>query len=345
MAENTNITLENVFDIDIPKLALDSRFGSLVFENASKKFSQAQAWLKETHDLEYKELLLESDIQQVTNLTSRLVEHLEWIRNFDIGVVANPKQEHDGFNNRIDSFYNDVYSQILMRILPFLREERRRKNPDQEQLDEEVKKVVQIRSELEKELKSVREETQKIRITNKEVGSARGERATARLAAHFDNEVVRYENISRKWFIAVILGYTVIVGVLVWLGVITTSYVNRILALPDIVSTNGLWSVIISKLVILAALWYGLSFIIKNYNVNSHLSAINRHRAAVARTLEDFIAVELQQENPRISEILQNASEAMFKNMPIGYVSKTEKETGNPVLQVVNDLIGIRNNG
>ena len=94
---------------------------------------------------------------------------------------------------------------------------------------------------------------------------------------------------------------------------------------------------------IIAALWYRLSFIVKNYNVNSHLAAVNRHRAAVARTLEDFIVAEQQQENPRLSEILQNATEAMFKHAPIGFVSKTEKESSAPVLQIVNDLIGIKN--
>lgn len=343
---DTEITAENVFEVDIPTLALDSRFGNLAFEGANKKLSKVQQSLQEIYDLGYDELLLGSDVNQVKSFTQRLAEHLEWLRKFDIAgdLVMNAKLEHDNFNNRVDNFYNEVYTQVLMRLLPFLREERRRQNPDEAKLDDEVKKVVQIRSELENELKGVREETQKIRTTNKEVSSARGERAAVRLAGHFDEEVLKYEKIAKRWFYSVIGGYSIIVGVLIWLGMAVASYVSQITALPNVVATNGVWSVVLSKLVILAALWYGLSFIIKNYNVNSHLSAVNRHRAAVARTLEDFIAVEQQQEKPRLSEVLQNASEAMFKNMPIGYVSKTEKESGNPVLQVINDLMGIRNN-
>ena len=109
----------------------------------------------------------------------------------------------------------------------------------------------------------------------------------------------------------------------------------------ELVDRGVVWGAIISKLVIVAAFWYGLSFVIKNYNVNSHLASVNRHRATVARTLEDFIAVEQQQETPRLSEILQNATEAMFKNAPIGFISKAEKETGNPVLQIINEIMGV----
>lgn len=335
------ITVENVFTVDVPKLALDSRFGSLVFENANKKLTKAQAFLREVFELGYEELLNDSDRNQVENLTNKLVGHLEWLRNFDIGAVANAKQEHDDFESRIDGFYNDVYSQVLMRLLPFLREERRREKPDEKQIDEEVKKIVQIRTDLENELGAIREETNKIRTTNKEVGSAKGERAAVRMAAHFDAEVTRYEGLAKYWLRGVIGGYIVVVGVLIWLGIMTASYVTQIVTLPNTVDTSAIWSAVVSKLVILAALWYGLSFIIKNYNVNSHLSAVNRHRAAVARTLEDFIAVEQRQENPNISGILQNATDAMFKNMPIGFVSKTEKDASNPVLQIVNDLMGV----
>lgn len=337
------ITQDNIFKINVSELALDSRFGSLVFDDANKKLSKTQAWLKEVCDLNYSELLQQNDINQVNSLSKRLFEHLEWLRAFDIGAVANAKQEHDNFNDRVNSFYNDVYSQVVMRILPFLREERRREAPDQEKIDEEIKKIVQIRTDLENELVNIKSETQNIRIANKRVGSAKGERAAVRMAAHFDSEVGRYEIFTKRWFRGVVFGYLLVIACLILLGFITAHYVNEIITSPVSVDIRVVWSAIISKLVILAALWYGLSFIIKNYNVNSQLVAVNRHRAAVARTLEDFIAVEQQQENPRLSEVLKNATEAMFKHAPIGFVSKTEKESSSPILQVVNDLMGLRN--
>lgn len=351
------ITQDNVFDVDIPKLALDPRFGSLIFISSEKKLSKIQAALKEAHDLGFQELLPQPEISVINSRTNNLVTHLEWLRNFDIGAVSNAKDEHTNFNNRIDALYNDVHAHILMGILPFLREERRRENPDQKQFDNEIKKVIQLRTDLEDELKNVRNETQHIRATSKEVGTAKGERATARLASHFDNEVTKYFEDAKKWFYAIIVGYIAVIFLLVFLGVSVLSFSAQ-LSLLSATSTSlmssttvatlnssMIWGAIVSKLVILTALWYGLSFIIKNYNVNSHLSAVNRHRAAVARTLEDFIAIEQQQQNPRLSEMLQNATDAMFKNAPIGYITKAEKESSNPVLQIINDLVGAKNTG
>lgn len=347
---NEQITSDNIFSVNIEELALDNKFGSLVFDTASKKLKKAQEYLKETQDLNYTELLLENNINQVKNLNTRLADLLEWLRNFDLAAVSNPKQEHDGFNNRVDSFYNDVYLQLVMVLLPFLRDERRRENSTQQDLDKETKKVVQIRAELEKELKTIKEETEKIRSATKDVGSAKGERAAARMAAHFDAEVTKYDSKVKFWTWGVGLGYPAILVVLILLWVKTLGQIDDLTLASHATSTaatisnlsaNVIWSTLISKLVLIAALWYGLSFVIKNYNVNNHLIAVNRHRAAVARTLEDFIVVEQQQENPRLTEMLQNATDAMFKHIPVGYVSKTEKESSNPILQVVNDLVGI----
>lgn len=327
------INNQNVFEIDIPKLALDDRFGSLKFEEAGDKLPKAQTWLKEVYDLDYKKLLLDTDAQKVEKLTTDLVSLLTWLKQFDIGNVSNPKGEKDGYNNRVNHFYTDVYRQVLMELLPFLREQRRRENPDQEKLDEEVAKVTKIRAELETELKKVKEESEKIRTTKKEVGSEKGKRAAVRMAGYFSEEVYYYNKLAKKWFWAVIIGYVLVLGALVELGVVAFGNPNQII-----------WTELVTRLVILAALWYGLYFIIRNYNINSHLGAVNRHRTAVASTLEDFISAEQEQENPKLSEILQNATDAMFKNVPIGYVSKTEKEAGNPVLQIINDLMGANKN-
>jgi hypothetical protein len=325
---NDTITAENVFDVDVPKLALDSRFGSLVFENASKKLSKAQKWLKEAHDLKYTELLLPTGIGQIDTLTNQLVVHLEWLRVFDIGAVTNPKDEHDQFNSRIDSWFNGVFTQLSMGFLPFLREERRRENPDEKQFDEEIKKVVQIRSDLEEGLKNVREETQKIRSTDKAVGTAKGERASVRLAQYFENEATKYQMSADDWYlwlkrsyggiIAVVLGF----GGWYWFGT------------PSLTWQSG-----VAKLVFVATLWYGLSFLIRNYNINSHLAAVNRHRAAVARTLEDFIASSPEDK----TGVINSATDAMFKHTPIGFVSKTEKETGSPIYEIINNIMGARN--
>jgi GGDEF domain-containing protein len=324
---------------------MDERFGSLKFEGANKKLKDIQKWLVETRDLGYDKLLIESDINIIKGYTTDLKKHLQWLLTFDIASnITNVKQEHDTFENTVNKHYNNVYQTLVMRLLPFLREERRRENPNERKLDEEVRQAAQLRVELEKELKTVRADIEQIKSIKQDVGVARGQRAAVRLAAHFDEETRGYQKSAKRWFWAVVGGYTLVVVVLGVFASFALMSVNELIATPSLTINKGvLWGAGIAKLVIAAALWYGLSFIIKNYNVSSHLAAVNRHRAAVARTLEDFIAVEQQQEKPRLSEMLRNATDAMFKHAPIGFVSKTEKENSQPILQIVNDLMGIRN--
>lgn len=229
-----------------------------------------------------------------------------------------------------------------MKYLPFLREEKRRQNPDEKKIEDEVRRVSQLRKGLAEELESVKSDIEKIRTTGKELGTAKGTRAIVDTGQHFDKEVVRYQNLAKIWLTLAVIGYIVIVCIL---ALEIFPQIEELIDLfnnPEASYISSIWVIVVSKLVILATLWYGLSFIIKNYNVNSHLASINRHRATVAKTLEDYISVEQQQENPRLSEMLKSATEVMFKNAPIGFISKTEKETGNPVLQIINDVMGAR---
>lgn len=337
------ITIDNFFEIDIDNLTLNTRFGALIFEKANKQLFIAQKCFKELIDLRYQELLSIKDIEKIRRLLSDFIGHLTWLQDFDISRVDNAKAEHDSFENRVNSFYIDFYDNILTKSLLFLREERRKESPEQNKIDDEIIKITQIRSSLEKDLSDIKEEIKTIRETNQKVVSAKGVRASARMAVYFDQEVVRYNKKSKIWLTFVAIGYLSIVLLLIYV----TSLYNKLAQELIKINLYNFENVFLSfsgKILLLAALWYGLSFIIKNYNVASQLTAVNRHRAAVAKTLEDFIAVEQQQQYPRLSEVLKSATESMFKHTPVGFVSKNEKENNSPVLQIINDIVGSRNN-
>lgn len=345
MSEVTQtISVENVLTINISEIALNENFGNLKFENANTKLSKVQEWLVEAKDLSFNELLLPAQVSVLQSYTNQLVANLQWLSNFDFTtIVGNPKAEHDSFENQIDSFYNDVYENLRMRYLPFLREERRRENPEEKALDEEVRKASQLRADLENELKSVRADIDQIRSTRQEVGVAKGERGAVRLAEHFFIETNTYNAKTKRWFISVIIIYVVIILLLCIFGTQTINNANQLFTqLPDqkeiAKDLTPLFIGGVAKFIIIASLWYGLSFLIRNYNVNSHLAAVNRHRKAVASTLEDF----LESNPPQQEAMLKNATEAMFKNAPIGFVTKAEKDSGKPIVEIVNKIIGAR---
>jgi hypothetical protein len=261
----------------------------------------------------------------------------------DFGTLTSaPRPEFESYVAAVNALYTRAYNFLFKDILPLLRDERRRKNPDGEKIEEELKKIAGLRKDLEREVSEAKKEAEKIRSGIKDEGVAKGDRASLTLALHFDREVERYSTPANIWLSAVIIGYVVVLLVLYSLGTVAINYLDAIVEAEKIIPVKDVWFLILTKVVVLAALWFGLSFLIKNYNVNSHLAAVNRHRAAVARTLADFIIAEQSQATPHLSEMLQNATNAMFKNSPIGFISKTEKETGQPVLQIVNDLMGLR---
>jgi hypothetical protein len=324
------VDLENVLEVDISKIALDDRFGSLKFDNANKKLTKIQQYLIEAKDLDFAELLLPNQADQVRNYQARLTTYLQRIQGFDVGsATGNPKGEHDQYEAEIDGFYNEIYEALPMKYLPFLREERRRENPDERKLDEEVRQAAQLRADLEEELVKVRADIEQIKNTKQEVGSAKGERAATQLARHFKEEARRYQDEADKYSLYLRVGY----GFILLLFVVFTLFY-----------AFGVWTLTlqtgIPKLVLAGALWYGLSFIIRNFNINSHLAAVNRHRAAVAETLEDFLAT-----NPTATgEMLRNATEAMFRHTLVGYVSKSDSSSSNPMYEIVNTVMGSKAN-
>lgn len=334
------ITSTKVFDIDIKELAKLRYAQGLDFTDAGTKLTKVQDWLKEAYSLNYKNFLSVDDVAQISSFTDRLASELEWLRVLDFSTITSPKEKYDAYVARVNAFHNEVYSILYKVTLPLLRDEIRRDNPDQVNLEEELKKVVALRGSLEKEVEIAKEEASKIRQGLKNEATHKGNRSASALAIHFENEIKIYSKSARIWLGITVVGYLILFYVVFNLGLMTFEYLGQVSNPEATVSVQEVWLALLSKVVILATLWYALSFMIKNYNVNSHLVAVNRHRAAVAKTLADFIVVESQQSKPRLSEMLQNATNAMFKNAPIGYVTKNEKESSNPVLQIVNDVIG-----
>ncbi len=319
----TEITLENYKGVNIEKLAMNSKFGSLVFENANKKLKKIQQWLKEVDDLGYENHLPQEVVNQITSYKNQFIEDLQWLQKFDISSRTNPKQEHDDFENRVDSRFNSIY-ELVARHIPYLRGQVALENRDERKIQEELQAASKARIQAETVLKELEDKLASLKEEKQKVESGHVELAAVRLARHFNDEVKRYDNLSKDWLKLRSKFYWGIIFLLVGFFIFNTFKGWDKLSLQA-----G-----IAKIVLLSAVWYGLSFVTRNYNVNSHLAAVNRHRAAVASTLEDFMA-----SNPeRQADMLKNATEAMFKNSAVGFVTKSEKEMGNPVFEIVNKI-------
>ena len=63
----------------------------------------------------------------------------------------------------------------------------------------------------------------------------------------------------------------------------------------------------------------------------------NKHRKNIAETMKDFYESDL--DATAKSFIINQGTEAMFENLPIGHISKSEnKDNDGPIHQIINQV-------
>lgn len=320
------ITPDNYKDVDLEGMALSPRFGSLIFSMAAQRLKRLQGIFIELDTLDYKNQLTESKAREVDNFKIELIKKINWLNQFDIGGVTNAKDQHDNFEGEIESFYNSIQENFVMRYLPYLRQEVALKNKDERKLQEELQAANKVRVKAEGMLEQLEKKLILIDEEKKKVESGQGQLGAKRLAKYFETEYEDYEKKSKSWLKMRDVFYWVIF-ILLLLMIIWHFYFGW---------ERLSWQEGAAKLVIVSVLWYAVAFATRNYYIYSNLTAVNRHRAAVARTLEDFLGTGSERQN----EMLKNATESMFKSAPIGFVAKTEKENSSPIFEIINKIVG-----
>ena len=93
------------------------------------------------------------------------------------------------------------------------------------------------------------------------------------------------------------------------------------------------------KLALLGPLSYAIGFASKNYNANTHLEVINKHRKNVAETLRDFLSSKPEPDDRSV--LVRSGADAMFRGSATGYVSKGDAGgSSESVGNLVNSILG-----
>ena len=316
---------ENFWEIKVEHYTLNSGLGPFKFEAANAKLKQIQSWLKEAKDLGYGSQLSVEGQNQINNFVTEFIQKMQWLASWDLNreEAVNFKQEHDNFENEVSSFFNRAQVNLAEKYLPVLWLKAARETGGAQQLDAELKAAQKARQQadeiaqkLEADLNIIREERKKVEAGALGLGSAR-------MAIYFEQEVGKYEEQSKFWFRCGVAVYSILSLVVVGAVILLWREAGDI---P--------WQKIVLKAAIFAVMWYVVAFTARNYNVSSNLAAVNRHRAAVARTLEDYIKADPKWQ----TEMWKQGTEAMFKHLAIGYVTKSEKDQSNPIYEIINNI-------
>jgi len=89
----------------------------------------------------------------------------------------------------------------------------------------------------------------------------------------------------------------------------------------------------VAKIVFLSLLSYAIGFASKNYHIYAQLETVNIHRKNAANTMSDLLVANPDKPDVR-AEVIRQASEAIFKHLPIGHITKTENQSG-PIAEII----------
>ena len=92
------------------------------------------------------------------------------------------------------------------------------------------------------------------------------------------------------------------------------------------------------SITLVASIFFYLRIVLRNYNIEKHIESSNRHRANVAATIENLLAVADRDEALK-EALLKEGSIAMFNPGSTGYLDREQMEVSTPIKEVVTTLI------
>lgn len=135
-----------------------------------------------------------------------------------------------------------------------------------------------------------------------------------------------HAKIANKWLIATI--GSAIVTFLVAVLFVFISFKYK----PD--TTAAAIQYVVSKLILLSTLSFGIFWCARNYKSSKHNETLNKHRANALMTFRAF--VEGSGDSQIKEAILLQAAQAAFVNRPTGYESQEkESQAINPVVEIL----------
>jgi|SRR3989344_402109 len=337
----TEINDENVLNVDVAFIAQDRRFSELKFENAKKKLSKVQKWFLETRDLGYQQLLVPDDIRRVENLTKQLKQHLSDLLMFDNKTTReNAEQEHKNIENRIDAYYNEVYQQLPMRILPFLRQETARSSADSKELEKQQKAAAQAEREYKELSAALKKDLEELQKRKEEISASRGEVAAIGLGKYFEAQATAYSTEASNWAIRREALFSWLLWIILAnLGLYLSLFLTEKVGWWPRLAPSEFFTVQygLVKLALIALLSYAIGFATRNFNINAGLIATNKHRKNVAETLANTLASPLKEEAKEV--LAREAAVAMFQNLSVGYIKKEHQNDSGPVLEIIRKVL------
>jgi hypothetical protein len=182
------------------------------------------------------------------------------------------------------------------------------------------------------EIRRVKKEIEKVEVDVKEAASVAGNVASTAHSAAFSEQAIEHKNTASRWLKALLVASLVVTGLAV---TVLYDIVNE---LRDSTYQAGAEAYIF-KVALLALLYFGMRFLIKNYSAHEHLYITNIHRANVLKSMEAFRDSAI--EDGAKDSILLAAVGSAYSLQETGFITTKEgagSDDGD-ILNIVNTAL------
>ncbi len=260
----------------------------------------------------------------IEDYLTNFLHHVTRIQNFNPSE-GNPQNNRDSIAGVINDLYEGLYENLFPYLDTFLS---RKADPMREELLKEAQATV---SEIENEKQKVGETLQEAEKILEALRSVSAKTGVSNFAEVFDGQAEQNKKTAKRWLIVSIVSAGVIlISLYLIFGQLTS-------ALENDIGFEVSLQIFFAKLLIFSFLSVVFYQVVKNYNANMHLYALNKHRQ---NSLMSFQAFVESTEDPKIRDaVLIQATRAIFEAGETGYVSSKDASTkGLEMIKIADQI-------
>lgn len=252
------------------------------------------------------------------------LNYVNQIQNFNPSE-GNPQNNRDSLAHAINDVYGGLYEHLFPYLDAFLS---RKADPVKENLVKEAEVTISEIETRRQEAEEMLQEAEKILEALRNVSAKIG---VSNFAEVFDGQAEQNKKTARRWLIASMVSAGVIlISLYLIFGQLTS-------VLKDGIGFEISLQIFFAKLLIFSFLSVVFYQVVKNYNANMHLYALNKHRQ---NSLMSFQAFVESTEDPKIRDaVLIQATRAIFEAGETGYVSSRDASTkGLEMIKIADQI-------
>lgn len=324
LIEQINTDYEKLSEFQIEDLVRENELGSqLSFKDAESTIIKTIDLFNRAKTVSFEEV----PYNLLTNFNNQLKAANERFNDFKSfnPNQNNPVNQRDSLITQLSNQYDGYYQHTLPLLTVGLL--------SGNDLSVQQAKIDQLISELNKKTKETEKKGEEyltqLDETLKSAEEAAAKVGVSRHSQIFNTESTEHEEQSKTW-----LKWTV--GVLI---AIVVAAVIFIFVFPDTNSSSAeIIQFSITKVIVLSAMFYGLSICNRNYKAHKHNATLNKHRQNALSTFETF-AKAAGTDTQTKNAVLIEATHTIFSNQQTGYLnSEKDSESSNKIVEIIKNV-------